>query len=51
MDHQKHRAGTVQACDQCVEIAYEPAWYAALLSFMERSLGRSRVDDRVPAKT
>jgi hypothetical protein len=51
MDHHKHRAGTVQGCLECTALAYEPSWYAALLSFMERSLGRTTADEKNAAQT
>ena len=34
-DHREHSAGTVSGCRQCMKIAYEPSWYATLLSFSQ----------------
>jgi hypothetical protein len=51
MDHQKHRAGTVHGCLECAALAYEPSWYAAILSFMERSFGRSQADESRTARS
>lgn len=31
MDHDAHRPGTVPGCKQCLDMAYEPGWYATLL--------------------
>jgi hypothetical protein len=51
MDHHKHREGTVQGCLECTALAYEPSWYASLLSFVERSFGRSVADENKAART
>jgi hypothetical protein len=51
VDHRKHTAGTVQGCLECAALAYEPSWYAALLSFMERTRGRTFADERRGART
>ena len=51
MDHQTHKAGTVQGCNECAGLAYEPGWYAALLSFSQNEvlvdLTRERTASRV----
>ena len=52
--HGNHQAGTVSGCAQCVTIAYEPSWYAAMLAFAEeRNLDGVlvRLDDRVAVTT
>ena len=33
MDHSTHKPGTVRGCKECSKDAYEPGWYAAMLSF------------------
>jgi len=32
-DHSNHQAGTMSECRLCAAIAYEPGWYASLVSF------------------
>ncbi len=32
-DHSNHQAGTMSGCRLCAAIAYEPGWYASLVSF------------------
>lgn len=40
-EHASHQPGTVNSCTNCKEIAYEPSWYAAMLTFAEeRNLER-----------
>jgi hypothetical protein len=39
-DHTNHQAGTMSECRSCAALAYEPGWYASLLSF---STGRDGV--------
>ena len=39
-DHANHQAGTMSECRLCATLAYEPGWYASLLSF---STGRDGV--------
>ncbi len=34
-EHKEHSAGTVSGCRQCMKLAYEPSWYATLLSFSQ----------------
>jgi len=31
--HRSHRQGTVAVCRLCQAVAYEPGWYATLVSF------------------
>ena len=33
--HEEHSAGTVSGCWHCTKIAYEPSWYASLLTFSQ----------------
>ena len=32
-EHREHQAGTVSGCWHCAKVAYEPGWYASLLTF------------------
>ena len=32
MGHETHRAGTAKGCKECSKLAYEPSWYATLLT-------------------
>ena len=32
MGHETHRAGTDKGCKECARLAYEPSWYATLLT-------------------
>jgi hypothetical protein len=32
MDHSTHKPGTMRGCKECSKDAYEPGWYAAMLS-------------------
>ncbi|MGH2539835.1 MAG: hypothetical protein ACRDGK_04895 [Actinomycetota bacterium] len=34
-DHREHETGTMSDCRQCATVAYEPGWYATLLSFAQ----------------
>jgi hypothetical protein len=34
-DHREHQPGTVSGCWQCTKVAYEPSWYASLLTFSQ----------------
>lgn len=34
-EHTEHSVGTVSGCWQCMKIAYEPSWYASLLTFSQ----------------
>ena len=34
-DHREHQPGTVSGCRVCAGIAYEPGWYASLLTFAQ----------------
>ena len=48
MGHQTHRAGTVPGCDECAQLAYEPSWYAALLSFANYKVMLDLSTERTP---
>jgi len=34
-EHREHQAGTVSGCWHCTKVAYEPSWYASLLTFSQ----------------
>jgi hypothetical protein len=34
MEHTDHNPGTVRGCKDCARQAYEPGWYAAMLSLI-----------------
>jgi len=42
-EHQEHPSGTVSGCWHCTKIAYEPSWYASLLTF-SRVVAAERID-------
>jgi hypothetical protein len=51
MEHQAHRPGTVNGCRDCVSIAYEPSWYAALAAFLSDDLTVIEEENGVSAST
>jgi hypothetical protein len=51
MEHQLHRPGTVSGCRDCVTIAYEPSWYAALAAFLSDDLTVVEEETGVSAST
>jgi len=34
-NHRHHAAGTDSMCQKCSTLAYEPSWYATLLTFAQ----------------
>ncbi|HWC71342.1 MAG TPA: hypothetical protein VG993_09300 [Actinomycetota bacterium] len=34
-DHREHQPGTRSECRQCTALAYEPGWYASLITWSQ----------------